>query len=127
MSTKAHFGIYPFSWQEGWEESAKELIGSQKSYIQIAPVLERLVFPRAREAYLNWLDQIKTLKGLRWLIPAHYAAPIKFKSREIKLLIDSVSNRPWKNEKGNWKFLNSLDKSLVRTKVVPIDPLAPLA
>lgn len=122
---KSHFGVFPFYWEEGWEESAKELIGSQQSYIQIAPVLERLVFPRAKEEYLKWLGQLTTLKGIRLLIPAHYNAPVPFTFRNIKSLINKTLKGPWATDKGNWRFLDSLDKSLLNRGVVPEDPLAP--
>ncbi len=120
---RAHFGIFPFSWENGWEESAKDLVANKQQNIQIAPVLQRLVFPRAREAYLQWLNQLSSFKSINWLIPAHYSAPVRFNSREIKYLVNRISREPWAKGEGNWKFLDSLDKTLVKSGVVPSDPM----
>ena len=45
--------------------SAEEFIGSKKPYIQIAPVIQRLVFPRARDSYITWLDEIYSLNKIK--------------------------------------------------------------
>ena len=121
---RAHFGLFPFSWKDGWEDSAKELIGNKQPRIQIAPVLQSLVFPRAKEAYVNWLDQLYKIKQIRWLISAHYSAPISFNSRQIKNLSNSIKKRPWNISEGDWKFLNAVDKGLLERGIVPTDPLA---
>ncbi len=122
---RSHFGLFPFSWEKGWEDSAKELIGKRQPNIQIAPVVERLVFPRAKDAYIKWLDQIKDLNGIRWLIPAHYKAPIPFNTRQIKLLSSRIESQPWVKGQGNWRFLDSLDQSLLKRRIVPVNPLDP--
>ena len=121
-NSKVHFGLVPFSWEEGWEKSAPELIGYRQPCIQIAPVLKRLVFPRARESYVDWLNEIMSLKTVRFLISAHYSAPIRFTTRQIKDLFYQISQEPWVTEKGNWRFLDSLDKSLLQRGIVPSDP-----
>ncbi len=123
-NSKFHFGIFPFSWEQGWEESAKQLIGVGKSRIQVAPVLRRLVFPRARDSYIQWLDKINSLNSLRWLISAHYSAPIKFTLREVKSLSSKASSEPWVVNEGDWKFLDSLDGTLLKRGIVPSDPLS---
>ncbi len=122
---RSHFGVFPFSWQEGWEQSAKDLIGARQPNIQIAPVIERLVFPRSKDVFLDWLDQLKSLNGIRWLISAHYKAPVTFTPRQIKLLIKKISSEAWATDKGNWRFLDALDKTLLKRGIVPSDPLAP--
>ena len=68
-------------------------------------------------------NKLSSLKGLKWLISAHYSAPISFNSRQINLLNNRISNEPWVTDKGNWKFLDSLDKFLLEKGVVPADPL----
>ncbi len=122
-NSRAHFGLFPFSWQEGWEETAKELIGDKQANIQIAPVLQRLVFARAKNSYISWLDQLYTLKNIRWLISAHYSAPIIFTSRHIRDLNRRISKGSWILNKGNWGFLDALDRTLLKRGVVPSNPL----
>ena len=122
-NSRSHFGIYPFSWKENWDNSMDELLGRNEPLIQIAPVIERLIFPRARKTFLDWLDDLSTLKGIRCLIPAHYEAPLKFSSREVKKFRTKLLRKKWAPSEGNWQFLDSIDKALLKIKIVPIDPL----
>ena len=69
-SLKAHFGLYPFRWKAGWQAAADGLIGEDAPKLQVAPVLERLVLPRAKEALLRWLQELSGQAELRWLVPA---------------------------------------------------------
>ena len=120
---KSHFGIFPFSWDTNWETSAKEIIGDRRPLLQVAPVLERLVFPRAKESFINWLDDICKFKGMRWLISAHYTAPVEFTPNQARSLKNKILNRSWAPGEGNWRFLDVLDKNLLKNGVVPKDPL----
>ena len=120
---RAHFGIYPFSWQKGWELSAKKLVGKNTPLIQIAPVIERLVFPRAKKAFTNWLNKVETLQGISWLISAHYSGKIRFSRNEIKLLKNNINKTEWAQSDGDYQFLGWLDQKLLKIGVVPKDPL----
>ncbi len=121
---RAHFGIYPFSWQEGWELSAKKIVGGKSTpLIQIAPVLERLVFPRAQKIYISWLNKVESLQGISWLISAHYCGKVRFSKYEIKKLKDKINKSDWANNKGDFSFLGWLDQKLLDIGVVPKNPL----
>ena len=120
---RAHFGIYPFSWQKDWELSAKKLVGKNTPLIQIAPVIERLVFPRAKKAFTNWLNKVETLPGISWLISAHYSGKIRFSRSEIKLLSNNINKTEWAQSDGDYQFLGWLDQKLLKIGVVPKDPL----
>ncbi len=124
FSPKSHFGIFPFSWKDGWENSARELIGQERPLLQIAPVLERLVFPRAKETILEWLDDLMKLEGVDKLISAHFSAPIEFNQNTIGEFRNEIKSRNWASSEGDWRFLGSVDKALLKTGVVPIDPLS---
>ncbi len=119
---RAHFGIYPFSWQRGWELSAMKIVGKKTPLIQIAPVLERLVFPRARKAYISWLNKVESLQGISWLISAHYCGKVRFSKYEIKTLKDKINKSDWANNNGDLSFLSWLDQKLLDIGVVPKNP-----
>ena len=119
---RAHFGIYPFSWQKGWELSAMKIVGKKTPLIQIAPVLERLVFPRARKAYISWLNKVESLQGISWLISAHYCGKVKFSKYEIKSLKNKINKSDWANNVGDFSFLSWLDQKLLDIGVVPKNP-----
>ena len=120
---RAHFGIYPFSWQKGWELSAKKLVGKNTPLIQIAPVIERLVFPRAQKAFLTWLNKVESLQGMSWLISAHYSGKVRFSKNEINTLKNKINKSNWASNQGDFGFLSWLDQRLLKIGVVPRDPL----
>tara|TARA_B100002051_G_scaffold267562_1_gene296217 strand:- start:2415 stop:3611 length:1197 start_codon:yes stop_codon:yes gene_type:complete len=122
-SAKAHFGLYPFRWQMGWEQAAAELMGKDTPKLQVAPVLERLVLPRARQSLERWLEQLGDLPGLRWLIPAHYNAPIRLTHELVKQFLAELQQRAWAPNDKNWTFLSSLDDQLLERGVVPRQPI----
>ena len=120
---KSHFGIYPFEWQKGWDLSVDQIMGRTKPLLQVAPVIEKLVFPRAKKEFLRWLDEIKELEGMKLLVPAHFSAPIIFTKRECVSLRQKINFSRWGTYSDEPSFLGSLDKSLLKLGVVPNDPL----
>jgi len=121
-SLKAHFGLYPFRWRPGWQAAANGLMGEEAPRLQVAPVLERLVLPRAQSALLHWLEQVAQCDGLRWLVPAHYSAPLSFRPETVQQLLASLQQRNWAPSSENWEFLGSIDQRLLDLGVVPDQP-----
>ncbi len=122
-NSKSHFGIYPFSWELDWQSSSDELIGINRTLVQVPPVLERLVFPRAKATFVDWLKSISSIRDIKWLIPSHYSAPVRFSKRDVDNLIREILSKEWAPSFANWKFLDWLDRKLVQLRVVPKDPL----
>ncbi len=120
---RSHFGLFPFDWKNGWEKTAKELMGYKQPIIQIAPVIERLVFPRAKDTFIDWLDDIKSIKGLNWLVSAHFNALVRFTNSDVQTLKNKINNRSWARNDGNWTFISSVDKTLLKLGVVPKKPV----
>ncbi|MEB3159462.1 MAG: DUF4336 domain-containing protein, partial [Synechococcus sp.] len=121
-SMRTHFGIYPFAWKPGWQAAADSLMGDAAPRLQVAPVLERLVLPRARAALLTWLDRLAGHTELRWLVPAHYSAPMAFTPERVAEFKNQLLARDWAPSAGNWEFLGSLDQRLLELGVVPETP-----
>ena len=119
---RSHYGIYPFKWSKDWEISSNQIVGKDEPMIQIAPVLERLVFPRAKESYLEWLNNIINLKDIKWLISAHYSAPVKISEKELRIFLKELNERKWAPGGGDWNFLDVLDKNLLKLGIVPKNP-----
>jgi hypothetical protein len=116
---RLYFGLYPFRWQPGWEEEGAALIRPGETVLQVAPVLERLVFPRQRHRLVAWLRQLAALEGLRWLVPAHYEAPLACHSAVLIKLAHELESRAWAPSSGSWAFLAGLDQTLVGWGLVP--------
>jgi hypothetical protein len=126
---RAYFGLYPFHWSSSSELAFPSLTGESggdgaRARLQVAPVLERLVFPRARDVVLRWLEQVGRLQGLRWVVPAHYEAPVPSTPEDLQALAVAICSRPWAPREGNWAYLSRLDDLLLKAGVVPADPLS---
>jgi hypothetical protein len=121
-TARAHFGLYPFRWRAGWEQEALALTGEGQASLQVAAVLERLVFPRCRNALVSWIHELASLEGLRWLVPAHYDAPLSCDSSLLLELAATLEQRPWAPETGSWRFLAGIDQRLVKLGLVPANP-----
>ncbi len=121
-SPRSHFGLYPFRWRPGWEQQAEALIAGGTAGLQVAAVLERLVFPRARTALVAWLRQLAALEGVRSLVPAHYDAPVAISGDQLELLAEELERRNWAPNEGSWGLLASIDQLLLRLGLVPADP-----
>ena len=116
---KSHFGIYPFLWDEDWESSLVEIMGENIPKIQIAPVLQNLIFPRSKQVLLGWLEKIKTYENMEYLISAHYSAPINFKEENCQNLIDEINSDKWNKLPDDNKFLVNLYKKLFELGIIP--------
>ena len=80
------------------------------------------MFPRARKAYISWLNKVESLQGISWLISAHYCGKVRFSKYEIKSLKDKINKSDWANNEGDLSFLSWLDQKLLDIGVVPKNP-----
>ena len=120
-SARAYFGLYPFHWQVSSAAVFAELQPTA-GQLRVAPVLERLVFPRTQAAVVAWVRQLAGLDGLRWVVPAHYEAPVACSAEQLSQLAEQLSNRVWAPDQGNWAYLAGIDRQLLRWGVVPDQP-----
>jgi hypothetical protein len=71
---------------------------------------------------LRWLEQVVGLSELRWVVPAHYDAPVPFSGDERRDLLEQTRQRSWAPEQGDWAYLARIDALLLRSGVVPAEP-----
>ncbi|PSB38568.1 DUF4336 domain-containing protein [Aphanothece minutissima] len=116
---RAHFGFYPFRWQPGWQADFEALAPGGRSSLQVAAVLERLVFPRQRAALVAWIRVLAGLKGLRRVVPAHHDAPVASSAEELAALADRIETGDWAPDQGAWETLAGIDRTLVGLGLVP--------
>ena len=115
---RSYFGLYPFHWRASSDEAFRALSPGR---LQVAPVLERLVFPRAQAVVLRWLEQLVELTELRWVVPAHYDAPVPLGADGVRDLLEQIRQRNWAPEQGDWAYLARIDALLLRSGVVPAE------
>jgi len=119
INWRSHFCIYPFLWDEDWESSLVEIMGKNNPKVQIAPVLQKLIFPRSKEVLLKWLENIKSLEDMEYLIPAHFTAPIKFRIEDCQKLINEINSQKWDKLPEDYKFLMGFYKKLFELGIIP--------
>jgi hypothetical protein len=74
---------------------------------------------------LRWLRQLASgpsASELRWVVPAHYDAPVPASAQGLAELADAIESRPWATDAGNWAYLARLDHLLLKAGVVPERP-----
>lgn len=120
-NARAHFGLYPFRWSENWEDQANELLANfhGDTCFSLAPVLERLVFARARHTFIDWLNAISDREGIKQLVGAHYHAPQKLSATQLKDYAQRLKSREWAPSKGQWQTLAAIDETLLKWGLVP--------
>jgi len=121
-SARTHFGLYPFRWPQGWEHEFERLHSQQAAGLQIAPVLERLVFPRCQQALLRWIESLAALEGVRALIGAHFDAPVPCQADSLRALASALRQRDWAVNTGSWDLLARIDRTLLGLGLVPEQP-----
>jgi hypothetical protein len=120
-NAQSHFGLYPFRWLTGWEHQAARLTfqPGEPAILQLAPVLERLVFVRQKDRFLQWLDTLISCPSVRRLIPAHYDAPVAIDNGSLRQLKDDIQARQWAPDDGSWKLMARIDQVLQSFGIVP--------
>lgn len=118
-NAKSHFGFYPFRWSQDWEEEVKWFLEQDgSSPVRIAPVLERLVFPRARNEYSKWLNEISKHKGICQLVGCHYHAPEPIRADHLISYSELIQQREWAPSMDSWQTLASIDQALIGLGIV---------
>jgi hypothetical protein len=71
-SRQHYFGLYPFRWQPTGPVVSNP---AQHGQLQVAPILQTLIFNRGPQEVLDWAKAVATWQFER-IIPAHLDAPI---------------------------------------------------
>ncbi|NER79179.1 MAG: DUF4336 domain-containing protein [Leptolyngbya sp. SIO1D8] len=119
-SRKAYFGLYPFQWQPGWENSFRSLYGNGRPFV--APVLQTLIFNRDVAEVLNWVDQV-TQWHFERIIPCHLEAPLMVEREDFRSAFEFLQAEGDQGDrslpKEDMRFLQTLDTTLVRGRITP--------
>lgn len=126
-SKKAYFGLFPFRWQQGWEESFKALQGDRQLFV--APILQTLILNRAPQETLAWADKVASW-DFRWLIPCHFNSPLEATPQQFRQAFaflepqPSLADEPLAGDRrslreADVKLLREIDASLSKVGIVP--------
>jgi hypothetical protein len=81
--------------------------------------LERLVFVRAKQFYLDWLRTLAKQTTIKSLISAHYSGHQSICCNDLDCYADYIEATDWAPSQGSWQLLADIDKVLIRFRVVP--------
>jgi hypothetical protein len=115
---RSHFGFYPFQWGQDWEAEYEQLVTGH-SGLMLSPVLERLVFPRKKNVFIDWLRKLANYSEITALISCHYNAPLPITPSQINDYADSLMRRDWAASDHSWSTLASIDQFLLHLGIVP--------
>lgn len=108
---------YPFLWQADWEHHFERF--SDGGRLQVAPILEELVFPRHRRRMGAWLAQVASLE-LQRVVPAHFDAPVAATGADLAALATSWEAGPPEEGADDRRLLRRFNGRLERLGVVPV-------
>ncbi len=108
-SRKNYFGLYPFRWQAGWQQSFEALHGGGR--LLVAPILQTLIFNRGPDEVLRWAKWIATWQFER-IIPAHLDAPVVSNPHDFLAAFQFLSEES--KPSGEYRSLPDSDFQLLR-------------
>lgn len=120
-SRKAYFGLFPFKWNEGWQQSFNALRGDGRLFV--APILQTLIFNQAPRQVLDWADKVANWDFQR-IIPCHFDSPIEAGSYQFRQAFSFLEKKPSINEylfgtknqplpKEDFEFIRQLEGDLL--------------
>jgi len=80
-SKKAYFGLFPFQWQSGWEQSFEALCGQGRPFV--APILQTFILDHDPQGVIAWADRVASWK-FEQIISCHFDAPIAATPEEFR-------------------------------------------
>ena len=119
-SIKAYFGLYPFEWQENWQDSFNKLRANGR--LLVAPILQTLILNRSPQATLDWADRVASWNFER-IIACHFDAPIATTPQQFRQAFSFLEKYPSTTAEllpeQDLQVLKSIDKVLYKPGLVP--------
>ncbi len=118
-SKKAYFGLFPFNWQDNWQQSFDALRGGGRLFV--APILQTLILNQSPRQVIDWADQVATW-GFQQIIPCHFDAPIKVNPRQFRQAFAFLEKQPLFSKdlkyqalpEEDFEFIKELEEELLR-------------
>ncbi|TVP69340.1 MAG: DUF4336 domain-containing protein [Leptolyngbya sp. LCM1.Bin17] len=124
-SRRNYFGLYPFRWQPGWQQSFQAL--HKHGQLQVAPILQTLIFNRGPEEVMTWAQHIATWQ-FEQIIPAHLQAPILAGPTQLleafQVLTSPAYDHPQTIPGADFGLLQQIEATLLKARIArPRQPL----
>lgn len=115
-SRQAYFGLFPFRWQDNWQQSFDVLRGNGRPFV--APILQVLIFPQAPTEVISWANEVATWDFTQ-IIPCHFDAPILTNASEFRRAFSFLERQPGAEilSEEDMGFIRQLEAGLVRAGI----------
>lgn len=117
-SRRAYFGLFPFQWDSGWEETFKAVRQDGQPFV--APILQTLILNRAPQETLAWANRVAKWNFQR-IIPCHFsiveATPQQF-LEAFRFLQETHADSTVEKPSSDYKLLKSLEQALQKWGVL---------
>ena len=121
-SRKAYFGVFPFRWQENWQQSFAALRNQGRPFV--APILQTLILPQDPTQVLNWADQVANW-DFQQIISCHFDSPIQtspdqfrqafaFLEQQSSMSQDSFTSKNHPLLAEDAKYIREIEANLIR-------------
>ena len=119
-SQKAYFGLFPFQWQENWQQCFSALRKDGRLFV--APILQTLILNREPKETLNWVDKVASWNFQR-IIPCHMDSPIAAQPLQFcqafSFLQQYSTSSFYSLPEEDFQVLREIDKGLYKSKIIP--------
>ena len=119
-SKQAYFGLFPFQWQENWQNCFSALSGDGRIFV--APILQTLILNREPKETLNWVEKVASWNFQR-IIPCHMDSPISSQPLQFCQAFSFLQQYPTNSfytlPEEDFQALREIDKGLSKTKIIP--------
>lgn len=126
-SKKGYFGLLPFRWQEGWQESFAAIY--QDGHPFVAPILQTLIFPQDPPQVRAWVEKISSWE-FEQIIPCHFSAPVAATPDQVRDAfqflwppgeVEGATSTPFIGQE-DMNFIKQLEDFLIRYKIAKPPP-----
>jgi hypothetical protein len=114
-SRRAFGGLYPFQWQENWEESFQTI--QAQGRLLVAPILQQLILNRDPQQTGDWIDRV-TQWDFQQIVPCHLQAPISATPIEFRAAFDFLL-KGRQSSSTDFQLLQNIDISLSKLGIIP--------
>ncbi|MEB3294701.1 MAG: DUF4336 domain-containing protein [Synechococcales bacterium] len=120
-SRQGYFGLYPFQWKSGWQQSFEHLRGQGRLFV--APILRQLILNRAPQTTIAWANQVAAW-GFERIIACHMAGAIATKPSEFRVAFSFLEKQPLQSSpsplpEADFQLLHQIEAELLQWKITP--------
>jgi Domain of unknown function (DUF4336) len=114
-SRRAFLGMYPFHWQNHWQESFQALQNNGRPFV--APILQQLILNRNPAQTLDWVERVAQW-NFQTIISCHFAAPLMADREDWRRAFAFLAGGR-QLPAADFALLEQIDRVLCQARILP--------